>query len=484
MLDRSPSLDTVGTTKWKSMYTNPTIHIHFINKLLALQNQTSHPQHPPEIRQETSQPPSMASTMEEEIYLAMQHVFFKEHAEIRRSKAIQRRIHSCLSPAINALDLKYTRPVVVSTCQELLEKGVFKSRWKAEQRFPQLIQQPPPSPQVATPANAPETPKATRQEKDWKEEIVALIAEKKAERISQLQAAIVGPAREVEENTAIPESYTSQAAADVGDAASTTTSSDTAIAESTATEIARQPLIETIAFPVLSTAFLSYEAQHALFAKIQSLLEKACFDYAKQTHPKILEAGQWESPECVELQKWMWIFKNEVFDTFRAETVPLPHIDWHAFFESIKQIRHKAVHREVLCVANVKAYLADAESLAKLLRQDECLAKLGFLREETEMVLAVSERKKDGLAVKYQAKFDEIGVRRKELDELERRTREEMVREHRRMQSDLVFGFKLAVSEMKETEVPGKGGEVGGDEEEGAGSRGLAAGLWKLISGW
>ncbi|KAI3553923.1 ubiquinol-cytochrome-c reductase cytochrome c1 [Colletotrichum abscissum] len=413
----------------------------------------------------------------------MQHVFFKEHAEIRRSKAIQRRIHSCLSPPINALDLKYTRPVVVSTCQELLEKGVFKSRWKAEQRFPQLFQQPPPSPQVATPANAPETPKATRQEKDWKEEIVALISERKAERTSRLQAAIVGPGRDAEENTAIPESYISQATADVGDAASTTTSSDTVISESTATATARQPHIKTADFPVLCTAFLSYEAQHALLTRIQSLLEKACFDYAKQAHPKILEAGQWESPERVELQKWMWIFKNEVFDTFQAETVPLPHIDWHAFFESIKQIRHKAVHREVLCVADVKAYLADAESLAKLLRQDECLAKLGFLREETEMVLAVSERKKDGLAVKYQAKFDEIGVRRKELDELEKRTREEMVREHRRMQSDLGFGLKLAVAEMKETEVPGKGGEVGGDKAESTSFWGLADGLWKLASG-
>ncbi|KAK1506613.1 hypothetical protein CTAM01_02945 [Colletotrichum tamarilloi] len=469
----------------KASVRRDTIHIHFINKLLALQNQTSHPQHPSEIRQETSQPPSMASTMEEEIYLAMQHVFSKKHAEIRHPKPIQRRIHACLGPAIKALDLKYTRPVVVSTCQKLLEEKIFETKWKAEQRFPQLFQQLPASAQVvATPANAPETPEATRQEIDWKEKIGALISERKAERTSRLQAAIVGPGRDAEGSMAVPGSYTSQATADVGDAASITTSSDTVIPESTATATARQPPIETADFPVLSTAFLSYEAQHALFAKIQSLLEKACFDYAKQAHPKILEAGQWESPERVELQKWMWIFKNEVFDTFQAETVPPPHTDWHAFFESIKQIRHKAVHREVLCVADVKAYLADAESLAKLLRQDECLAKLGFLREETEMVLAVSERKKDGLAVKYQAKFDEIGVRRKELDESERRTREEMVREHRMMQSDLGFGFKLAVSEMKETVVPGKGGEVGGDKEEGAGPWRLIDGFWKLVSGW
>ncbi|KAK1465716.1 ubiquinol-cytochrome-c reductase cytochrome c1 [Colletotrichum melonis] len=429
----------------------------------------------------------MASTMEEEIYLTMQHVFSKKHAEIRHTKAINRRIHACLGPAIKALDLQYTRPVVVSTCQKLLQKRIFESRWKAEQRFPQSSQQLSPSPQVvATPTNAPETPEATKQEKDWKEKIVALIAERKVETMSRLQAAIVGPAREVEEKMAVSESYTSQAIAEAGEAASTMTSRDTAIAESTATATAtaRQPPTEVATIPALRTAFLSYEAQHALFTKIQNLLEKACFDYAKQAHPKILEGGQWDSPECVELQKWMWIFKSEVFDTFRAETVPLPHIDWHAFFESIKQIRHKAVHREVLCVADVKAYLADAESLAKLLRQDECLAKLGLLREEMEMVLAISERKKDGLTVKYQAKFDEIGVRRKELDESERRTREEMVREHRMMQSDLGFGFKLAVSEMKETVVPGKGGEVGGDKEEGAGPWRLIDGFWKLVSGW
>ncbi|KAJ0302484.1 hypothetical protein COL5a_001427 [Colletotrichum fioriniae] len=436
----------------------------------------------------------MDSTVGEEVYLAMQDVFCKHHAETRDKKAIKRRIHACLGPAINALDLKYTRPAVVSTCQELLEKGIFESRWKAEQQFPHLFQCSP-SPQVATPANAPENPEATRQETDWKEQIVTLIAKSKAKRTSRLQAAVVGPPPEFEGNmVAIPESYAAEATGEVGDAASdtmsdamgsiATTSSDTAIAESTATATAQQPPIETATFPGLRTAFLSYEAQHALFTKIQNLLEKACFDYAKQAHPKILEAGQWESPECVELQKWMWIFKNEVFDTFQAETVPLPHTGWHAFFESIKQIRHKAVHREVLCVADVKAYLADAESLAKLLRQDECMAKLGLLREEMEMVLAVSERKKDALAVKYQAKFEKIEVRRKELGEIERRTKEEMVQEHRRMQSDLGFGFKLAVAEMKETEVPGKGGEVEGDKEEGAGSWGLAAGLWKLVSGW
>ncbi|KXH55201.1 ubiquinol-cytochrome-c reductase cytochrome c1 [Colletotrichum nymphaeae SA-01] len=435
-----------------------TIHIHFANKPLVLQNQAEYIQHPSDIRQETTHPPSMASTMEEEIHLSMQHVFSKKHAEIRRPRAIESRIHACLSPAIKALDLKYSRPVVLSTCQKLLKERIFEIKLKAEQRFPQLFQQPPPSSQVATPTNAPETSEATRQEG--------------------------GSGREAEESMAVPGSYTSQATTEMGDTASTTTSSDTAIAESTATTTAQQLPIEAATIPALRTAFLSYEAQHALFTRIQNLLEKACFDYVKQAHPKILEGGQWDSPECVELQKWMWIFKNEVFDTFRTETVPLPHTEWHAFFESIRQIRHKAVHREVLCVADVKAYLADAESLAKLLRQDECLAKLGLLREEMEMVLAISERKKDGLTVKYQAKFDEIEVRRKELDEVERQTREEMVREHRMMQSDLGFSFKLAVSEMNETVVPGKGGEVVGDKEEGAGPWRLIDGFWKLVSGW
>ncbi|KAK1721347.1 uncharacterized protein BDZ83DRAFT_438364 [Colletotrichum acutatum] len=407
----------------------------------------------------------MASTMEEEIYLAMQDVFSKEYAEIRHQKAIKRRIHACLGPEIKALDLKYTRPVVVSTCQELLGKEVFGIRWKAEQRFPQLFQHPPSPQAVATSENAPESPEPRRQEMDWKEKIVALIAERKAERFSRLQATTASDT-------------TSDAAGSIA-----TTSSDTAIAESTATVTERQPPIETATFSGLRNAFLSYEAQHALFIRIQNLLETACFDYARQAHPKILEAGQWESPECVELQKWMWIFENEAFHTFRAETAPLPHTDWHAFFKSIKQIRHKAVHREVLCVADVKAYFANAESLAKLLRQDECLAKLGTLREETEMVLAISERKKDGLAVKYQFKFDEIEARRKELDELERRTREEMVQEHRRMQSDLGYGFKLAVAEIKEAEILRKRGQAGGDKEEGAGSWRLVDGFWNLVSG-
>ncbi|KXH62277.1 ubiquinol-cytochrome-c reductase cytochrome c1 [Colletotrichum salicis] len=424
----------------------------------------------------------MASTMEEEVYLTMQHVFSNQHAEMRHPKAIKHRIHAHRCPEIKALDSKYTRPVIVSTCQELLQKRIFESRWKAEQRFPRLSQ-------GATPVITSEAPEPKKQEINWKETFRALTDEMQAQEMARQQSAVVGTVPEEGENMISAESHDNLAIGETGDAVDsiTTASSSTVVGEhtaaatATATAIAtaEQPPEKTTKLPRLRTAFLSYEAQHALMTRTQELLEEACFEFAKQEHPEILESGQWDSSECVELQKWIWIFNNELFSQLEGEKVPLPHTGWHTFFESIRHIRHKAVHRQVLCAADVKAYLTDAESLARLLRQDECLAKLGLLKEEMEMALAISERKRGVLVDLYQAKFDEIEARRKELDELEERMREEMVRDHRKMQSDLGYGFKLAIAEMRKTEAVG----MDEREEEGAGSWGLVDGFWKLVSG-
>ncbi|KAL2880621.1 hypothetical protein SGCOL_003995 [Colletotrichum sp. CLE4] len=413
----------------------------------------------------------MASTMEQEVYLTMQPVFSNQHAQIRRPRAIKHRIHVCRCPEINALMSQYTRPAVISTCQQLLEKRIFKSRWKAEQQFPRLSQ-------GATTVITSEKP-----EINWKEKIRALTDEMQADEIARQQSAVAGTEPEEGENMISAESHDSLAIGETGDAVDsiTTASSSTVVGEPTAaaTATAEQPPEKTTKLPRLRTAFLSYEAQHALMTRTQELLEDACFEFAKQEHPEILESGQWDSSECVELQKWVRIFNNELFSQFEGEKVPLPHTGWHTFFESIRHIRHKAVHRQVLCAADVKAHLTDAESLARLLRQDVCQVKLGLLKEEMEMALAISERKRGVLVDAYQAKFDEIEARRKDLDELERRMREELVREHKKMQSDLGYGFKLAVAEMKKAEAVGMDEE----EEEGAGSWGLIDGFWKLVSG-
>ncbi|OHF02243.1 ubiquinol-cytochrome-c reductase cytochrome c1 [Colletotrichum orchidophilum] len=111
------------------------------------------------------------------------------------------------------------------------------------------------------------------------------------------------------------------------DAVISTTSSDTTTGKSTATATAQQPPQETSTLP-----------------------------------------QQWDSLEYGELQVWARILKAEAPKKFKGETVPLPHSSWNIFIESVALIRHKAVHREPLSVADVEAYLADADSLVRLLR--------------------------------------------------------------------------------------------------------------------
>ncbi|KAJ0166221.1 hypothetical protein CTA2_8201 [Colletotrichum tanaceti] len=214
--------------------------------------------------------------------------------------------------------------------------------------------------------------------------------------------------------------------------------------------------------PQTGPTSLSYEAQHVLLTRTQEVLEKACFIYATRHMPRVLQAREWDVPECGELHIWARLLRTEAKARFNNEDLPSPYSNWDSFFESIINLRHKAVHREQLKGSDVEIYLRDAEALTRLLRDDEGAATLARYRAQTRRSLERIELCKKKLAMRFQAKMDVINSRRAELDELERLANQHLVLADKEVQAKLGSDLKKA---FVESEVPQiiKGQE---DEEE------------------
>jgi hypothetical protein len=141
----------------------------------------------------------------------------------------------------------------------------------------------------------------------------------------------------------------------------------------------------------------------------------------------------WDSPDCVELNCWMGMFKSRenLFDTERVAALVKP---FGELLNSIAQIRHTAVHRLKITAGKVESLLADAETLAALLGDDICSKQLTRLRRETHSVVEEFGRNKDLLEVRYVDKRKEIAARRAELDRIETAAWEAMLEEDKQYQ--------------------------------------------------
>lgn len=127
----------------------------------------------------------------------------------------------------------------------------------------------------------------------------------------------------------------------------------------------------------------------------------------------------WDSPDCVELNIWMGIFRSreELFDPQKVTALGSSFADLRS---SIASIRHTAVHRLRVTAGRVETMLADAEMFATLLADETCVRQISRLRRETHSVVEEFGREKDLLELRYLEKRREIAARRAELDRIER----------------------------------------------------------------
>lgn len=187
--------------------------------------------------------------------------------------------------------------------------------------------------------------------------------------------------------------------------------------------------------------------------------------------PDVLERHDWDCAEAAELNLWAAEFlgnKSQFGDREKDAGKPLDKL-----FRSVADIRHSAVHRIRVSARGLEQFILDAESLATLLGDGDCLVSLRRLRRDTQMAVEELERNKHVLASQLGETMKRIAAQRAELDRLEAAAVAGMMKEDGEYQ--LFAGMNLETA-MKLSESTAQASTVrendagSGSEENDAGS--------------
>lgn len=129
---------------------------------------------------------------------------------------------------------------------------------------------------------------------------------------------------------------------------------------------------------------------HRILKEAQSILEKACFDFAKKAMPDILQWKQWACAEAAELNLWAKVLKMHEGVLVGTEHKPVL-LSKDVFYKSIANIRHMAVHRIPVAARELDKLLVDGEALACLLGDKAALSKLSNIRSEVKRIISIME---------------------------------------------------------------------------------------------
>ncbi|KAL3418769.1 ubiquinol-cytochrome-c reductase cytochrome c1 [Phlyctema vagabunda] len=159
----------------------------------------------------------------------------------------------------------------------------------------------------------------------------------------------------------------------------------------------------------------------------------------------IIQKEGWDCPESVELNIWARVFRHNE-DKFDAEKLielgkPFPEL-----LDSIAQLRHTAVHRVRVSANTVYQFLTEAEALANMLYDNTCARMLSRLRREAKQVIDELGRNKDLLKSILKEKLQEVDARRRELDRLECKAVEDMLKEDKEYQALVSVNLEQAIS--------------------------------------
>ncbi|KAH7250153.1 uncharacterized protein BKA55DRAFT_594300 [Fusarium redolens] len=119
--------------------------------------------------------------------------------------------------------------------------------------------------------------------------------------------------------------------------------------------------------------YVPIRTQTLILTRIQAILEHACFRFAQEAMPDILEETQWSCPEAGELNAWAFYFKK------RWET--LQHL---SRCQATKQIRHIAVHRQPITTDHLSLLMSHAVNFCICLHVPKALSMIHKIRSSAE----------------------------------------------------------------------------------------------------
>jgi hypothetical protein len=141
---------------------------------------------------------------------------------------------------------------------------------------------------------------------------------------------------------------------------------------------------------------------------MQNILEYACFRFAEKFMPDILQSNGWTCPEAGELSIWIYHFYEkcklrqlEEMNRLRGSQVSLA-----VLFNSIKEIRHDAVHRNPLDTNYLSLQMSHAVTFCQVLGVSDALKKLQSIQ-----LCAETQIRKLGIITEVNIKFGDVSAR-------------------------------------------------------------------------
>lgn len=167
---------------------------------------------------------------------------------------------------------------------------------------------------------------------------------------------------------------------------------------------------------------------HKLITQVQTILERACFDFARRKMATLLKKNGWDCAEAVELTTWMKELPRCGGKPFAEPT------QQRDFYKSLKAIRHTAVHRLPVTASNLQAFLCDGERLTSFLGDAAAMNTLTAMRHVLRDLMNEMKGHTSMLEANLRGTLEQIAAERAALDRQEAAARAEMASSDREYQ--------------------------------------------------
>lgn len=181
---------------------------------------------------------------------------------------------------------------------------------------------------------------------------------------------------------------------------------------------------------------------------MQSLLERACFDFTKTMLPGVLMDKKWTCPEAIELHEWTRImihFRNSPWKDGHGTSLDTLSDSEIAFNDGI---RHTAVHRTPRMASEILELVISAEKLLSALRDTTRAAKIDQLYHEISAAVEDMMQTKKMIKKKLDEDLKAIGKWRAEFDSREQEAIALSIRDNEHCETLVSALLDQAVADM------------------------------------
>ncbi|KAI5847860.1 hypothetical protein DFP73DRAFT_474952 [Morchella snyderi] len=215
---------------------------------------------------------------------------------------------------------------------------------------------------------------------------------------------------------------------------------------------------------------LPFKQQHRILTALQSILECACYDFARKHYPNLLVRKHWDCPEAGEITQWA---RNIAFE-FRKDPINTKGArDVEVFISTLKstdEIRNAAVHRIPVTGKDIQRFIESSRAVTSMLgdkRRKREIDRIGGIMETNVRLVSELRREKDD---KLRAELEKLEEWKRILELREMRAIRQADQQEEKIEDSFREEIERAL-DLLETKEDGADVESDGSEKEPGGAR-------------